>query len=83
MWEMIILKIREHSLKYSAIKKAKTSRDEEKLEKEIASLQRLIESSSIEGKDRKDTLDALDTKKQKLEKLIEYRTKGSEVESKM
>ena len=31
----------------------------------------------MEGKDRKDTLDVLDTKKQKLEKLIEYRTKGS------
>ena len=35
MWEMIKLKIREHSLKYSAIKKAKTSRLEENLEKEI------------------------------------------------
>ena len=34
MWEMIKLKIREHSLKYSAIK-AKTSRLEENLEKEI------------------------------------------------
>ena len=77
MWEMIKLKIREHSLKYTAINKAKTSRDEEKLEKEINSLQRLIESSNMEGKDRKDTLDNLDTKKLELEKIIEYRTKGS------
>ena len=77
MWEMIKLKIREHSLKYSAVKKAKTSRDEEELEKEINSMQRLIESSNLEEKDKKGILDALDTKRLELEKIIEYRTKGS------
>jgi hypothetical protein len=77
MWEMIKLKIREHSLKFSAIKKAKTSRHEEELEKEINSMQRLIESSNLEEKDKKDILDALDTKRLELEKIIEYRTKGS------
>ena len=76
MWEMIKLKIREHSLKYSAIKKAKTSRLEENLEKEINTLQCLIESN-MDEKDKKDTLDALETKKLELEKIIEYRTKGS------
>ena len=77
MWEMIKLKIREHSLKYSAIKKAKTSRLEENLEKEINSLQCLliIESNNMEEKDKEDTLDALKTKKLELEKIIEYRTK--------
>ena len=77
MWEIIKLKTREHSLKYSAIKKAKTSRLEENLEKEINSLQCLIESNNMEEKDKKDTLDALDTKKLELEKIIEYRTQGS------
>ena len=68
MWEMIKLKIREHSLKYSAIKKGKTSRLEENLEREINTLQCLIESNNMEEKDKKDTLDALDTKKLELEK---------------
>ena len=77
MWEMIKLKIRQYSLKYSAIKKAKISRHEEELEKEINSMQRLIESSNLEEKDKKDILDALDTKRLELEKIIEYRTKGS------
>ena len=77
MWEMIKLKIREHSLKYSAIKKGKTSRLEENLEREINTLQCLIESNNMEEKDKKDTLDALDTKKLEFEKIIEYQTKGS------
>ena len=73
MWEMIKLKIREHSLKYSAIKKAKTSRLEENLEREINTLQCLTESNNMEETDKKDTLDAQDTKKLELEKIIEYR----------
>ena len=38
MWEMIKLNIRKQSLKCSAIKKAKISRREEDIEKEINSL---------------------------------------------
>ena len=41
------------------------------------SLQCLIESNNMEEKDKKDILDALDTKKLELEKIIEYRRKGS------
>ena len=44
MWEMIKLKIREQSLKYSTVKKAKISRYDEELVKEINNLQRLAES---------------------------------------
>ena len=44
MWEMIKLKIREQSLKYSTVKKDKISRYDEELVKEINSLQRLAES---------------------------------------
>jgi len=72
MWEMIKLKIRQYSLKYSAIKKAKASRHEEDLKKEINSMQHLIESSNLEEKDKKDILDTLDTKRLELEKIIEY-----------
>ena len=53
MWEMIKLKIREQSLKYSTVKKTKISRYEEELEKEINSLQRLAESSNIGEKEKK------------------------------
>ena len=76
MGNWIKLKIREHSLKYAVIKKAQTSRLKENLEKEINILQCLIESN-MDEKDKKDTLDALETKKLELEKIIEYRTKGS------
>ena len=58
-------------------KKEKTSRLEENLEREINTLQCFIESNNMEETDKKDTLDALDTKKLELEKIIEYRTKGS------
>ena len=77
MWEMIKLNIRKQSLKYSTIKKAKISRREEEIEKEINRLQCLIETSNMKEKDKEDTLNALDTKKSELEKIIEYRTKGS------
>ena len=77
MWEMTKLNIRKQSLIYSALKKAKISRREEELEKEINSLQCLIETSNMKEEDKKDTLNALDTKTLELEKIIEYRTKGS------
>ena len=74
MWEM---NIRKQSLIYSTLKKAKISRREEELEKEINSLQCLIEASNMKEEDKKDTLNNLDTKTLELEKIIEYRTKGS------
>jgi len=78
MWEMIKLNIRKQALKYSTIKKGKISRREEEIEKEIKSLQCLFETSNMEETGKEDTLNAaLDTKKSELEKIIEYRAKGS------
>ena len=68
MWEMIKLKIREQSLKYSTVKKAKISRYEEELEKEINCLQRIAESSNIDEKEKKGILGALDSKKIRIRK---------------
>ena len=62
MWEMTKLNIRKQSLIYSTLKKAKISRREEELEKEINSLQCLIETSNMKEEDKKDTLNTLDTK---------------------
>ena len=58
-------------------KKARISRREEELENEINSLQCLIETSNMKEKGKKDTLNALDSKKLEMENIIEYRTKGS------
>ena len=58
-------------------KKARILRREEELENEINSLQCLIETSNMKEKDKKDTLNALDSKKLEMENIIEYRTKGS------
>ena len=74
MWEMIKLNIRKESLKYSTIKKAKISRREEELEKEINNLQCLIETSKMKEKDKKDTLNALDSKKLELENFKDHLT---------
>jgi len=64
MWEMIKLNIGKQALKYSTIKKAKISRREEEIEKEIKSLQCLIETSNMKEKGKEDTLNAaLDIKK--------------------
>ena len=59
------------------VRDARISRREEELEKEINNLQGLIETSNMKEKDKKDTLNALDSKKLEMEKIIEYRTKGS------
>ena len=63
---MMKLKIIEQSIKYATAKKAKMSRREEELEEEINSLQNYIESNQI-----------IEARKSELEKMIEYRTKGS------
>jgi len=53
------------------------SRREEELEEEINSLQNYIESNQINPNDRTKTFGILEVRKSELEKIIEYRTKGS------
>ena len=77
LWEIIKLKIREHSIKYATAKKAKISRREEQLEKEINTLQHLIDSNEINTTDRADVFNSLENKRRELESIIEYKTKGS------
>ena len=77
LWEMMKLKIREQSIKYATAKKAKMSRREEELEEEINSLQNYIESNQINPNDKTKTFGILEARKSELEKIIEYRTKGS------
>ena len=81
LWEMMKLKIREQSIKYATAKKAKMSRREEELEEEIISLQNYIESNQINPNDKTKTFGILEARKSELEKIIEYRTKGSTLRS--
>ena len=53
------------------------SRREEELEEEINSLQNYIESNQINPNDKTKTFGILEARKSELEKIIEYRTKGS------
>lgn len=77
LWEVLELKIREQSLKYAAAKKAKLSRREEELEKEINSLQNQIDRTFMQPNDKAEASGTLEAKKRELEKIIEYRTEGS------
>ena len=77
MWEMIKLKIREHSIKYAKDRRTKTSRREEGIEKAINFLQELIESSNKGDREKEEASRDSGRKKTELEKIIEYRTKGA------
>ena len=71
------LKIREQSIKYATAKKVKMSRREGELEKEINILQNFIESNEINPNEKTEISGTLEARKRELEKIIDYRTKGS------
>ena len=77
LWEMIKLKVREQSIKYAAEKKAKITRKEEALEKDINVLQKLLDSNSKGDQEKKVASREMEEKKAELEKIIEYKTKGA------
>ena len=56
LWEMIKLKIREHSIKYATAKKGKILRREEELEKEINTLQNFVDSNESKSVEALNTL---------------------------
>ena len=77
LWEMMKLKIREQSIKNATAKKVQMSRREGELEKEINFLQNFIESNEINPNEKTEISGTLEARKRELEKMIEYRTKGS------
>ena len=74
---MIKLKRREASLLYAKQRKKDRTDQADKLEKIIDTLERTLEDKSIERQLREQLLDALKSKKEKYEMIIEYRTKGT------
>lgn len=62
---------------YATAKKVQISRREGELEKEINFLQNFIESNEINPNEKTEISGTLEARKRELEKIIEYRTKGS------
>ena len=80
LWEMIKLKVRQESISYSAFIKRKKKEDE--LEKEIAFLEKQLDSAIGYDPLIQNAKERIKVLKEELEKLIEYRTKGAILRSK-
>ena len=82
--EMIKMKLREKSISYAAPKNAATKKREIQLERDIAALEKLLDTA----KNCTDPLhdiaasERIRIKKGELEKILEYRTKGAIIRSK-
>ena len=73
-WEMIKLKVREKSLRYSKIKTKQTKQRQLSVEQTIARLQEELDSINTDEK--------LNESRLELEEIIEFRTKGAILRSK-
>ena len=82
MWEMIKLKIKEKSIRYAKSKRSRMLREEEQLESLVNNLQKDIENGKKEDKETTTIQRKLDKTTRKLEKIIEYKTKGAILRSK-
>ena len=78
LWEMIKLKVRETLLHYAKQRKKKRAHQEDELENTTATLKRNLEDKNI-GEQQRELLDLQKSKKEKQEKIIEYRTKGAKI----
>lgn len=82
LWEMIKLKVRESSLSYSAMKKKTVCKQQDELEKEIANLETELSNLDMAAPEVPPISEKLEAKREALEKLVEYRTKGAILRSK-
>ena len=81
LWEVIKMEVRASSIVYAKQKKTFMKSKEVDLESKIANLQKDLDDSITEV-DRETLTMQLEGYKQELEKLIEYKTKGSIIRSK-
>ena len=81
-WEMIKLKVREHSMMYAKTKQINMSRIEEELEKTINWLQKEIDRSSRDEPGKQEMHRELEKKQRELEQIIEHKAKGAILRSK-
>ena len=79
LWEMIKLKFRDASIKYSKVKIKKMKNEEANIESALAALEEQLE----QGVNNKDVLEEqIRCKKNELENIIQYKTKGAIIRSK-
>ena len=85
LWEMIKMNVREKSISYAIAKTSKSKSREDALYKGIADLEREIdEADGTKGESQIPQLNTkLDNLNCELEKIIEYRTKGAIMRSRI
>ena len=81
LWEMIKMQIRADSISFAKQKRFKQKNQETLLEAKILELQKMIDKNETIHC-MNETIEELKKLKQKLEQVIEYRTKGSIIRSK-
>ena len=75
LWEMIKMQIRADSISFAKQKRFKQKNQETFLEAKISELQKMIDKNeTMHGMN--ETIEELEKLKQKLEQIIEYKTKG-------
>ena len=82
LWEMIKLKVREKSVSYTASKKVATQKRENQVEREIAALEKILDTTDSTALLYHIAAEKIDILKGDLEKILEYRTKGAIIRSK-
>lgn len=82
LWEMIKLKVREKSLRYSKIKTKQTKQRELSVEQTIAELQEELDNINTDDTLLSHLEEKLNESRLELENIIEFRTKGAILRSK-
>ena len=82
LWEMIKMKVREKSISYAASKNAATKKREIQLERDIAALEKLLDTANCTDPLHDIAAERIRILKGELEKILEYRTKGAIIRSK-
>ena len=83
LWDMIKLKIREKSLQYAANKTKKTKDREVELEQAISKLELKMDNVDSSETENSELVEKLNDLKSELERIIELRTKGAILRSKI
>ena len=83
LWEMIKLKVRQKSIRYSKIKTKQTKQRELSVEQTIAKLQEELDNINTDDTLLSHLEEKLNESRLELEKIIEFHTKGAILRSKM
>ena len=82
LWEMIKIKVCEKSISYVASKNAATKKREIQLERDITTLEKLVDTANCMDPLHDIATERIRILKGELEKILEYRTKGAIIRSK-